>query len=356
MFGKFSVRDQLTAWVDKAIDVQDSVLRAALADADGGTTGAPHAVDETVASLETQYLATMSGAGAAVGGAASIPGIGTSLAVGLSVAETVTFLDATALFALACAEVKGCGVGDLPRRRALLLLALLGDDAVRLVPAATDGSVDGWGERLRALDTAAVEEVNRTAEKWLVTRFGPRQGMFIVGRLAPFGIGAAVGAAGNALTAKGVIARVRSAFVGVSPAAASATDDASDVRDVVEPLPAEPASPAETVVDAAAPDANGAAAPATDVGAPTGKYARLHAFLRTMTDDDVVLPIATLDAEVTGGLPAAARNNAAWWGNDAAAPRSPQTRAWLSAGLHVSEVELPQDQVRFTRGPAPDQN
>ena len=312
MFGGAAVRDQLVTWVDKAIDVQDGVLRGYLAQATEG--------DDPAATLETQYLATVSGSGAAVGGAASIPGVGTTLAVGLSVAETVGFLDATALFVLAAAQLRGRPVESLARRRALFLVSLLGDDAVRLVPG--DAGTP-WGERLLVLPEGQVEDVSRQCERWLVTRFGPRQGMAVVGRLVPFGIGAAVGAAGNALTAKGVIARVRTAF---------------------PTLAAVPSSTGSTPQPAAAPFV-------PTVDPPAGKYASLHAYLASLTGDDLVLGIDTLEAAVTGGLPAAARSNPAWWGNDAA--KAPQQRAWLAAGLHVGMVDLGRGRVRFVRGPAP---
>jgi hypothetical protein len=227
------------------------------------------------------------------------------------------FLDATALFVLAAAQLRGRPVESLARRRALVLVALLGDDAVRLVPG--DAAVP-WGERLVVLDESAVEDVSRQCERWLVTRFGPRQGMAVVGRLVPFGIGAAVGAAGNALQAKGVIARVRTAFP--TPARTGAQAPAG------EPAPAAPG-----------------------VDAPAGKYAALHAYLAALTGDDLVLAVDTLDAAVTGGLPASARTNPAWWGNDPA--KAPQQRAWLAAGLHVGMVDLGRGRVRFVRGPAP---
>lgn len=308
VFGGSAVRDQLVSWVDKAIDVQDGVLRSHLAQASAG--------EDPAATLETQYLATVSGAGAAVGGAASIPGVGTGLAVGLSVAETVGFLDASALFVIAAAQLRGRPVESLSRRRALFLVALLGDDAVRLVPGDADVA---WGERLLVLGEADVEDVSRRCERWLVTRFGPRQGMAVVGRLMPFGIGAAVGAAGNAMTAKGVIARIRTAF------------------------PAAPVSPV-----AASPAGGAAAAPVVD--APTGKYAALNAYLASLSGDDLILAVDTLDAAVPGGLPAAARSNPAWWANDAA---KVQQRAWLAAGLHVGMVDLGRGRVRFVRGPVP---
>jgi len=45
-----------------------------------------------------------------------------------------------------------------------------------------------------------------------VTRFGARQGALLVGRALPLGIGAGIGAAGNAALARGAISTARRAF------------------------------------------------------------------------------------------------------------------------------------------------
>ncbi|WP_143448257.1 hypothetical protein [Kineosporia sp. A_224] len=338
MFGRQTVREHVTGWVDRAIDVQDGALRAYVAQVRSATAqdGAPDADAQLLAALESHYLATTSGAGAVVGGAASVPGVGTGVAVGLSVAETVAFLDGTALFTLAAAQVAGAQVSDLPRRRALLLLALLGDEAVRLVPAGADGGTDGWGHRLAALPDAAVEDVNRTAETWLLTRFGARQGLFVLGRLAPFGIGAAVGAAGNALTAKGVIARTRAAY-------AAPGEPAAVVR-LVGPAADEGDAP-----DGPAPDVTTglpAGGPPPLVGPPTGKYAPLYTLLAARRGGTVRLRLADVDAAVTGGLPAVARRSPDWWTGD----RTAQSKAWHAAGLHVTDVDLDAGTVRLRRG------
>jgi hypothetical protein len=338
MFGRPAVRDQVLEWVDKAIGVQDG---AVLGHVDAVRARTPDATPaQVVAALENQYLATTSGAGAAVGGVASVPGIGTTFAVGLSVAETAAFLDATAVFAFATAEALGHRIGDMPRRRAIFLSALLGDEAVALAGRAADGTRDGWAARVAALDDESVDEINRTAEKWLLTRFGPRQGLLVVGRLVPFGIGAAVGAAGNAVTAKGVIVRIRSAFAG-GPV----------------PVPLElaqsPATPSEaSPSEASAPVAGvrPARTPADLPEPPTGKYLPLFALLTARTGADVELTLSEADEALAnaGGLPGAARRSEAWWSNDPA-PRAPQARAWLAAGLHVDTVDLKADLVRLTR-------
>jgi len=83
---------------------------------------------EIIAVLEKQYLATVTGTGAAVGGVAVAPGIGTVAALALTGGETALFLETTALFALAVAEVHGIRVDEVERRRTLVLAVALGDN------------------------------------------------------------------------------------------------------------------------------------------------------------------------------------------------------------------------------------
>ncbi|MGA9373604.1 MAG: hypothetical protein WBV64_01000, partial [Mycobacterium sp.] len=66
--------------------------------------------DEIIASLEKHYLAAVMASGAAVGSAAAFPGIGTLVAMSAVAGETLVFLEATAVFALAVAEVHGIPV------------------------------------------------------------------------------------------------------------------------------------------------------------------------------------------------------------------------------------------------------
>src|SRR5690349_11580449 len=62
---------------------------------------------DIVAALEKHYLAAVMASGAAVGSAAAFPGIGTLAAMSAVAGETLVFLEATAVFVLAVAEVHG---------------------------------------------------------------------------------------------------------------------------------------------------------------------------------------------------------------------------------------------------------
>lgn len=66
--------------------------------------------------------------GAAVGAAATLPGIGTLAAWFAAAGEVVVFLEATALFVLALASVHAIPLDHRERRRALVLAVLVGDN------------------------------------------------------------------------------------------------------------------------------------------------------------------------------------------------------------------------------------
>src|SRR5690606_15944622 len=71
--------------------------------------------------------------GAAVGATAVVPGIGTGVTLALSGAETVGFLESTALFAQSLSEVHGIPVDDPERARGLVLTLMLGQEGTALL-------------------------------------------------------------------------------------------------------------------------------------------------------------------------------------------------------------------------------
>jgi hypothetical protein len=99
---------------------------------------------DVVASLEKQYLAAVTGTGAAVGGTAAAPGVGTGVALALSAGEVVGFLEASALCCLAVAEVHGVRIDDLERRRTLLLAVVLGDSGANVIEKAAGRTGRHW--------------------------------------------------------------------------------------------------------------------------------------------------------------------------------------------------------------------
>src|SRR5687767_3842083 len=103
---------------NQALTIQHSLVARHVARMRRNRPEAPPA--ELVGALERHFMAAVTTSGAAVGGAAAAPGVGTGVAAALSAGEVVTFLEAATLFVLAVAEVHGLPVHDLERRRTLV--------------------------------------------------------------------------------------------------------------------------------------------------------------------------------------------------------------------------------------------
>lgn len=163
--------------------------------------------------LERQYLLAVSASGGAVGAAAAAPAIGTGVAMALTTSEVATFFAASSAFALAVADVHGIAVEDTARRRTLLLATVLGEQGARTVGTEADIGSRAWARTLLVnMPTTTIKRVNSALTRRLLRRQAAKQGALAFGRLAPFGIGAAVGATGARLLGKTVIDGARRAF------------------------------------------------------------------------------------------------------------------------------------------------
>jgi hypothetical protein len=170
---------------------------------------------EIVTKLEKHYLAAVMASGAAVGSAAAFPGVGTIAAMSAVAGETVVFLEATAVFVLAVAEVHGIPAEHREHRRALVLAVLVGEDSKGAVrdlvgPGRTSGE---WiGEATAALPLPMVSQLNNRLLKYFVKRYALKRGAIAFGKVLPMGIGALIGGGGNRLMGKKIIANSRKAF------------------------------------------------------------------------------------------------------------------------------------------------
>jgi hypothetical protein len=170
---------------------------------------------EIVTKLEKHYLAAVMASGAAVGSAAALPGIGTLTALSAVAGETVVFLEATAVYVLAVAEVYGIPAYHRERRRALVLAVLVGEDSKRAVAdlIGTGRTSGAWlADGAATLPLPAVSQLNSRLLKYFVKRYTLKRGAIAFGKLLPVGIGAVVGGVGNRLMGKRIIANARNAF------------------------------------------------------------------------------------------------------------------------------------------------
>ena len=129
---------------------------------------------EIVTKLEKRYLAAVMASGAAVGSAAAFPGIGTLAALSAVAGETLVFLEATAVFVLAVAEVHGIPLEQRERRRALVLAVLVGDESKGAIadligPGRTSGA---WlAEGAEMLPLPALSQLNTRLMRYFVKRY-----------------------------------------------------------------------------------------------------------------------------------------------------------------------------------------
>lgn len=139
-------------------------------------------------------------------------------AVGVNVAEVGTFMEAAVLYVLSVADVYGVQVDELERRRTRVMAVLMGSSGASFVQKAAGRTAPHWARGfISAVPMSAINRVNHVLGPRFVTKYGTRQGVLVLGRQVPLGLGAVIGAGGNAVLARGAIGGARSAF-GPAPA------------------------------------------------------------------------------------------------------------------------------------------
>lgn len=201
----------LTGALDKALAVNQPVVDAYLRRARLRRPDATAA--ELVTSLEKQYLAAVTSLGAAGGAAAAVPGPWSPGAVALNLTEVSAFLEASVCFVLAVAEVHEVRVDDLERRRTLVLAILLGNGGASFVQKAAGRTGPHWARLIvNGIPMPAIRNVNKALGRNFVTKYGTKQGVLVLGRQVPFGLGALIGGAGNAALGRATVTAARAAF------------------------------------------------------------------------------------------------------------------------------------------------
>lgn len=177
--------------------------------------------EQLVKVLERRYLAAITAGGAAVGATAMVPAVGTGVTLALSGVETAGFLETTALFAQSVAEVHGLSIEDPTRARALVMSLMLGRTGSDLVKQFTGQAMGHpvperkafWGEMVSAsIPQVMMGPVADELKKRFLRKFAVSHGASLIGKAAPFGIGAAIGGVGNNIAGRQVVSAARTAF------------------------------------------------------------------------------------------------------------------------------------------------
>lgn len=183
----------------------------------------PHESPAQIAKrLEQQYLRDVTVGGGAIGASAFIPGIGTVTSLGLSALAVGGYLERTAIYAQAVAELHGVHAQNPEAARTMVMAIMLGEDGSNLMntilaqSTKASGVGNKWGLMMGKQDNK-IFSVERTIRNMFVKRFLARQSGVILGRALPFGVGAVVGGGANLALGRVVIKSANSAF-GPAPA------------------------------------------------------------------------------------------------------------------------------------------
>ncbi|NLZ58248.1 MAG: hypothetical protein GX898_08130, partial [Corynebacterium sp.] len=160
--------------LDKAVHMQTSAIEGYVAWLKRKN---PDHNPQQLQRLMNKHLKTIAtGSGASVGLTAAVPGIGFitgALAVG---AESLVFLDAVAFYTMASAHLRGVDIAHPERRRALILVVLLGARGSALVDAAVGdiGTRKAPAASISRISIAGLGDVNNRLMKMAIKRLGKR--------------------------------------------------------------------------------------------------------------------------------------------------------------------------------------
>ncbi|MCX4390230.1 hypothetical protein OG777_25385 [Micromonospora peucetia] len=202
---------QVLDLLHKAIDIQGPLVRKNIARARQRNPEATPA--EVIRNLERMYVSALTGTGAAVGGAAAAPGVGTGVALALSAGEAFSSLELSALFALSIAEVHGVPIDEIERRRTIVLGIMLGGSGSATITKVAERTGQHWARQVVAkVPGETLKQINKILGRHFITKYGTKQGIIVLGRVAPFGIGAVIGGGANAALATLAVRAGRRAF------------------------------------------------------------------------------------------------------------------------------------------------
>lgn len=143
--------------------------------------------------LDKHFLRTITGSGAAAGITAALPGVGLITGTAAVGAESLLFLDAATFYALGSAHLRGIDITNVERRKAIVLLALLGAEGTAL----TDSSLTNPARMLSKTSTSRLTEFNTYLFKLAMKRISKSMRLAWLGKLMPLGLGAVLGSVAN---------------------------------------------------------------------------------------------------------------------------------------------------------------
>lgn len=169
---------------------------------------------EILEKLETRFVSRVTSTGVATGAAAAVPGAGTLAAISATLGDAGAFITATMVQVFSVLKALDAELVDVDHERALILTVLAGGSTAPAVQKVTERVGPHWGKALlKKIPGKSLKPINKILGRNFVTKYGTKQGVVVLGKWIPFGIGAAVGGGMNYIFAKGMIKATRVTFV-----------------------------------------------------------------------------------------------------------------------------------------------
>jgi hypothetical protein len=194
--------------LNQAIDAQLPQARKNIARARRRNPEATPA--QIIRDLERKHIRAFAGRGAVVGAVAAAPGLSTGSA---SAGEALSSLQMRTLFALSIAEVHGVPDDEDERLRLIVGGVVLDGLGSAAIPRIAGRTGPHWGRQVVAkVSVARLHQINGVLGENFVTKYGTKEGIVVLGQVAPLGFGAVIGGGANAALAALHVWAARRAF------------------------------------------------------------------------------------------------------------------------------------------------
>jgi hypothetical protein len=216
--------NKLLQTLDKSIEAAGNVARQRV---EGLRRKHPDLSDaQLLKKVDTAFTSAVTTTGAATGAMAAAPGVGTAAGLVAAAGDTSWFLAAAAGYVLSAAELRGIKVEDFEHQRALVLMVLAGGGGSTFFTKTASRTGPHLGKIVtNAVPLSTIRSINKVLGAHFITKYGTKRGIIAIGKVAPFGVGLAIGAGGNLMMARGVIKTAKLMFD-----SAEALNDADKAR------------------------------------------------------------------------------------------------------------------------------
>lgn len=172
--------------------------------------------------VSRRYIRVSETTSAGVGGGAAVPGSGLVVGTALTGAELTVFATNTSLYVLTMARLSGIPTENLEVRKALVMSAVLGEEATKVVSDQIGVGLWNWARtQITENASATLGSVNKALANYAGKKISKKLSGHVVGRFIPFGIGAAIGFLSGRKLAQSTVAGVRAQIASLGAPTAS---------------------------------------------------------------------------------------------------------------------------------------